>query len=293
MITGSSVDAGRVDPLPRRHRQPGAVAPRAPARRPARPTTRTTFGYGRRAITSGPSSSRSCSSRWARCSRSTKGSSKIDHPTRSSSPMGDRHPRDRDGARGLVVPHRVRGVRGDERPPARGAVHPPDSNVPELPVVLLEDLGALIGLVIALARADDGVDHRSTRSGTASARSPSASCSSSSRLVLAIEMKSLLIGEAATPRWRRRSRWPSKESASVDQLIHLRTEHLGTGEILPRGGQGRPERSRGRGRGEGDRCRRSNASGDRVPSACAIYIEPDEFRGERDPYGLNVLAAPQ
>ena len=40
-------------------------------------------------------------------------------------------------------------------------------------------------------------------------------------------MKSLLIGETADPRCRRRSAPPSRRRAAVERLIHLRTQHLG------------------------------------------------------------------
>ena len=52
---------------------------------------------------------------------------------------------------------------------------------PELPVVLLEDIAALVGLVFALARRRRWPSSRPTASGTASAPAPSARCSSPSR----------------------------------------------------------------------------------------------------------------
>ena len=54
------------------------------------------------------------------------------------------------------------------------------AKIPELPVVLLEDLGALIGLVIALGAIITAEHHGQPLTGTPTARSPSACCSASS-----------------------------------------------------------------------------------------------------------------
>src|SRR5262249_1410923 len=51
-------------------------------------------------------------------------------------------------------------------------------------------------------------------------------------LVLAIEMKSLLIGEAADPAVEELIVTAIEESPSVVSLIHLRTEHLGPEDLL-------------------------------------------------------------
>ena len=105
------------------------------------------------------------------------------------------------------------------------------TKVPELPVVLLEDLGALIGLVLALGAVtmalitDDGVwDGYGTLCigillGIIA-------------IVLAIEMKSLLIGEGAGPQRIEAIRTAIKSEPTVIALIHLRTEHLGPDELL-------------------------------------------------------------
>jgi cation diffusion facilitator family transporter len=105
------------------------------------------------------------------------------------------------------------------------------SKNPELPVVLLEDLGAMVGLVIAftavlLARATDNAlwDGYGTLSiGVLLALIA---------IVLAIEMKSLLIGESASPAVQDRVRTTIEADPSVTRLIHLRTQHLGPDELL-------------------------------------------------------------
>ena len=102
---------------------------------------------------------------------------------------------------------------------------------PELPVVLLEDVGALIGLVFALG----GV---LAAHFTEDARWDAVGSISIGLLliviagVLAVEMKSLLIGESASTDAREAIVRAIESSANVDQLIHLRTEHIGPDEIL-------------------------------------------------------------
>lgn len=105
------------------------------------------------------------------------------------------------------------------------------SRTPELPVVLLEDLGALIGLVLALTAVvlasltDDPVwDGIGTLSigillGLIA-------------VTLAVEMKSLLIGESAVPDQVDQIRAAMESGDDVDRLIHMRTQHIGPEELL-------------------------------------------------------------
>ncbi|NUS09935.1 MAG: cation diffusion facilitator family transporter [Streptomyces sp.] len=105
------------------------------------------------------------------------------------------------------------------------------AKAPELPVVLLEDFGALIGLVLALLgvglalATDSGVwDGVGTLCiGTLLI------CIA---LVLAAETKSLLIGEGATPESLARIRDAAVDGESVTDVIHMRTLHLGPEELL-------------------------------------------------------------
>lgn len=105
------------------------------------------------------------------------------------------------------------------------------SKEPEIPVVLLEDIGAEIGLFLALG-------------GIAVARitgEPRWDAVGSLGIgvllvviavVLAIEMKSLLIGESAGPAMEGEIRRTIEASPDVRRLIHLRTQHLGPEELL-------------------------------------------------------------
>lgn len=104
------------------------------------------------------------------------------------------------------------------------------AKAPELPVVLLEDFGALIGLVLALFGVGLTLitgDGRYDAAGTACIGVLLVLIA----IVLALETKSLLLGESAT-----------KESVAaieaalvgpgVPSVIHLKTLHLGPEELL-------------------------------------------------------------
>ena len=105
------------------------------------------------------------------------------------------------------------------------------SRNPELPVVLLEDTGALVGLVFALAGVGltvltddpmwDGV-------GTVLIGLLLGVIA----VILMVEMHSLLIGEGATPDECRAIQAALEQTAHVDRVIHLRTQYLGPEEML-------------------------------------------------------------
>ncbi|MFG1809238.1 cation diffusion facilitator family transporter [Streptomyces sp. NPDC049040] len=105
------------------------------------------------------------------------------------------------------------------------------AKAPELPVVLLEDFGALIGLVLALLgvgialATDSGVwDGIGTLCiGTLLI------CIA---LVLAAETKSLLLGEGAGADSLARIRAAVVDGDTVTGIIHMRTLHLGPEELL-------------------------------------------------------------
>jgi cation diffusion facilitator family transporter len=105
------------------------------------------------------------------------------------------------------------------------------AKAPELPVVLLEDLGALVGLVLALLgvgltlMTDDGTwDGLGTMSiGVLLVVIA---------FVLALETKSLVLGEGATPDAVRRIKEALVADRSVERVIHMRTLHLGPEELV-------------------------------------------------------------
>jgi cation diffusion facilitator family transporter len=105
------------------------------------------------------------------------------------------------------------------------------SRNPELPVVLLEDTGALIGLGLALVGVGltmatgnpvwDGV-------GTLCIGVLLAVIA----VILMIEMHSALIGEGATPREDDAIRTALEQTAHIDRVIHLRTQYMGPDDLL-------------------------------------------------------------
>jgi divalent metal cation (Fe/Co/Zn/Cd) transporter len=102
---------------------------------------------------------------------------------------------------------------------------------PELPVVLLEDIGAEVGLFLALGgvlTAEATGDPRWDAVGSISIGVLLVVIA----IVLAIETKGLLIGEAAGTVEREAIVGAITEAEHVKRLIHVRTQHLGPDEIL-------------------------------------------------------------
>jgi cation diffusion facilitator family transporter len=102
---------------------------------------------------------------------------------------------------------------------------------PELPVVLLEDIGALIGLVFALFGVVLSVVTDNPRFDALGSVAIGLLLVAIA-VVLAWEMKGLLIGESATPEMERQIAQSIAGSDDVVRLIHMRTEHLGPDELL-------------------------------------------------------------
>lgn len=104
------------------------------------------------------------------------------------------------------------------------------SKSPELPVVLLEDFGALLGLLFALI----GVGLATL---TGNARWDAIGTLAIGALlgciaiVLMVETKSLLIGESASPDALERIQ-AALVGEGIDRIIHMRTMHLGPDELL-------------------------------------------------------------
>ncbi|MER5916922.1 cation diffusion facilitator family transporter [Streptomyces sp. NPDC001982] len=105
------------------------------------------------------------------------------------------------------------------------------AKAPELPVVLLEDFGALIGLVLALG----GVG-LSVLTGDGVWDGIGTVCIGvllvSIALVLAAETKSLLLGEAAGTEQVKQIETAIVDGETVTRIIHMRTLHLGPEELL-------------------------------------------------------------
>ena len=105
------------------------------------------------------------------------------------------------------------------------------AKAPELPVVLLEDLAALLGLVFALI----GVSMTLiTGNGLWDAAGTAAIglLLVTIAAILAVEMKSLLIGESASAEHTRAIEQAILAGGEVERIIHMRTQHLGPEELL-------------------------------------------------------------
>lgn len=154
------------------------------------------------------------------------------------------------------------------------------SKNPELPVVLLEDLGALVGLVLALTGV--GLAYW-----TGDARWDAVGSIAIGVLLVAIavtlvvEMKSLLIGESATPENIDTIGETLASAEDIERIIHMRTMHLGPDHLLVaakvafRRGMSFSEVAAAIDAVE-DRIR------ERVPIARTIFVEPDVYKNGPD-----------
>ena len=155
------------------------------------------------------------------------------------------------------------------------------AKTPELPVVLLEDFGALVGLVLATVGIALNVITGDARYDAVAGIAIGALLGVIA-VVLAVEMKSLLIGEAASPDDLEAIRAAILNGTEVDRLIHLRTEHLGPEDLLVAAKVDlTPAADRDTARAIDRVEARIRA---RVPHARVIYLEPDEYRAEHGAY---------
>jgi cation diffusion facilitator family transporter len=150
------------------------------------------------------------------------------------------------------------------------------SRVPELPVVLLEDFAALIGLVFALFGVSltlltgdgvwDGI-------GTVLIGALLVSVA----VILATETKSLLIGESATVEDVNKIETALVDGESIERIIHMKTMHLGPEELLVAVKVGVSQAATA-----SDIATAIDAAEARiraaVPIARVIYIEPDIYQ---------------
>ncbi len=102
---------------------------------------------------------------------------------------------------------------------------------PELPVVLLEDLGAIFGLILALL----GVGLALLTGNPMFDALGSIAIGIvlvAIGVTLAVEMKSLLLGESATASDEAAIRSAILDSQQVQRVLHMRTQHVGPDELL-------------------------------------------------------------
>jgi cation diffusion facilitator family transporter len=165
------------------------------------------------------------------------------------------------------------------------------TKAPELPVVLLEDLAALIGLgfafvgvTLAWVTGDGRWDGAGSLAiglllGTAAA-------------ILAVEMKSLLIGEAASAEVQRKIVAALEDGPEVDRVIHMRTVHISPDAILVAAKIAvRPADTAAQVAAGIDAAEKRVREA--VPIARTIYLEPDLYRPSREDHTDPSIRAAQ
>jgi cation diffusion facilitator family transporter len=150
------------------------------------------------------------------------------------------------------------------------------TKAPELPVVLLEDLAALIGLVFAFTGVSLAAltgDGRWDGAGSLCIGVLLATAAA----ILAVETKSLLIGESASTEMQRMILTALEDGPEIIRVIHMRTVHIGPDSLLVaakvavRATDSAAQVTAGIDTAE----KRVRAA---VPIAKTIYLEPDIYR---------------
>jgi cation diffusion facilitator family transporter len=153
------------------------------------------------------------------------------------------------------------------------------AKAPELPTVLLEDFAALIGLGLALIGVALTMITGNGRWDGVGSLGIGALLGCVA-VILAIETKSLLIGESATAEVERAIVAALEDGPEVEQVIHLRTLHLGPDTLLVAAkiAVSRDQDAAALVSGIDQAERRVRAA---VPIAEVIYLEPDLYQESR------------
>lgn len=154
------------------------------------------------------------------------------------------------------------------------------AKAPELPVVLLEDVGALIGLVLALLGVGlTLLTHNGyfDVAGTAAIGVLLVTIA----VVLAVETKSLLLGEGALPADRARLE-AALVGDGVERVIHMKTLYLGPDELLV-AAKVAVDRSDDAVEVAAAIDAAERRVRDAVPVARVVYLEPDIYRADHVP----------
>jgi cation diffusion facilitator family transporter len=153
------------------------------------------------------------------------------------------------------------------------------TKAPELPVVLLEDLAALIGLAFAFTGITLAWVTGNGRWDGAGSLAIGLLLATAAA-ILAVEMKSLLIGEAASAEVQRMIVAALEDGPEVDQVIHMRTVHISPDSILVAAKIGvRATDTAARVAAGIDAAEKRVRAA--VPIAGTIYLEPDIYRPSR------------
>jgi cation diffusion facilitator family transporter len=164
------------------------------------------------------------------------------------------------------------------------------AKAPELPVVLFEDFGALIGLVFALIGVGLSVI---TGNGVWDGAGTLAigSLLVCIALVLSVETKSLLLGEAASPAVVAGIRAALVDGQRVTKVIHMRTLHLGPEELLVAAKIAVDPGLTAIGVADAINAAEARVR-EREPIARVIYLEPDIYSAAQAAAGPDPEATP-
>jgi len=152
---------------------------------------------------------------------------------------------------------------------------------PELPVILLEDFAALLGLVFAFLAVSTMMITENLYwdvAGTALIGVLLVLVA----VTLAIETKSLLLGESASPEAQTTIETALVGAAGIDRIIHMKTLHLGPEELLVAAKVGVAPTA-----GAHEIAAAIDAAEQAIreaePTAQVIYLEPDIYRADYVP----------
>jgi cation diffusion facilitator family transporter len=161
---------------------------------------------------------------------------------------------------------------------------------PELPVILLEDFAALLGLAFAfvavvLSLVTENLYYDVV--GTALIGLLLVAVA----VVLGLETKSLLLGESASVPAQRRIAEALESTSGVERIIHMRTMHLGPEELLVAAKIGVPTGATSEEVAVAiDDAERAVRAAE--PTAQVIYLEPDIYRSDHVPAARPEPPAP-
>ena len=149
------------------------------------------------------------------------------------------------------------------------------AKAPELPVVLLEDFAALLGLVLALAGVSLTILTNNSMFDAIGTLAIGVLLVLVA-IVLGIETKSLLVGEGASVEDSEKIRDAINAQPQVESLIHMKTLYLGPDELLV-GAKVAFDRSKKLAEVATSINELELAIREAVPAARVIYIEPDVY----------------
>jgi cation diffusion facilitator family transporter len=155
------------------------------------------------------------------------------------------------------------------------------AKAPELPVVLLEDIAALLGLVLALvAVVTAGITGNALWDGIGTITIGVLLVVIA--LILGVETKSLLVGEGANPVDVRSIRKAIEAGEDINRIIHMKTLYLGPDELLVAAKVATTPGATG-----AEVSDWIDAAEGRIRAAvsvdCVIYLEPAVFDADKSP----------